>query len=61
MGKNVIIFEGDMSSSVHIDNRKKDISIFGKGPTQRLDDTMLTAKAQYSVNFARPNRKFCLI
>ena len=60
-GKNVIIFEGDMSSSVHIDNKKKDISIFGKGPTQRLDDTMLTAKAQYSVNFARANRKFCLI
>ena len=50
-----------MSSSVHIDNKKKDISIFGKGPTQRLDDTMLTAKAQYSVNFTRPNRKFCLI
>ena len=60
-GKNVIVFEGDMSSSVHIDNKNKDSSIFGKGPTQRLDDTMLTAKAQYSFNFARPNRKFCLI
>ena len=38
MGKNVIIFEVDMSSSVHIDNKKKDISILGIGPTQGFDD-----------------------
>ena len=43
-GKNVIIFEVDMSSSVHVDNTKKDISIFGEGPTQGLDDTTLTAE-----------------
>ena len=40
-----------MSSSVHIKNKKKDILILGEGPTQRLDDTMLTAEAQYSINF----------
>ena len=39
LGKNVIIFEVDMSSSVHIDNKNKDILIFGKGPTQGLDNT----------------------
>ena len=33
-GKNVIVFGADISSSVHIDNKKRDISIFGKGPTQ---------------------------
>ena len=33
-GKNVIIFGADMSSSVHVDNKKKDILILGKGPTQ---------------------------
>ena len=60
MGKNVIIFEVDMSSSVHIDNKNKDILILGKGPTQGLDDTTLTAEAPYSINFSRPNRKFCL-
>ena len=49
-----------MSSSVHIDNKKKDILILGIGPTQELDDTMLTAEAQYSINFSRSNRKFCL-
>ena len=37
-----------MSSSVHIDNKKKKKFYFlGKGPTQRLVDTMLTANAQY--------------
>ena len=60
IGKNVIIFAVDMSSSVHIDNKIKDILILGKDPTQGLDDTVLTAEAQYSINFSRSNRKFCL-
>ena len=51
MGKNVVIFGTDMSSSVHTDNKNKDILILGKGPTQGLDDTTLTAEAKYSVNF----------
>ena len=33
-GQNIIIFEVDMSFSAHIDNKKKDILILGKGPTQ---------------------------
>ena len=33
MGKYVIIFGVDMSSSVHIDNKNKDILILGKHPT----------------------------
>ena len=60
VNKNVIIFGVDMSSSVHIDNKKKDVIILGKVPTQGLDYTTLTAEAQYSVNFSRLNRKFCL-
>ena len=39
VGRNVIIFGVDIGSSVHIDNKKKDILILGIGPTQRLDDT----------------------
>ena len=31
-GQNVIIFGVDMSSSVHVDKKKKDILILGKGP-----------------------------
>ena len=49
-----------MTSSVHIDNKKKDILILGIGPTQGLDDTTLSAEAQYSIKFSRSNRKFCL-
>ena len=60
MGKNVIIFGVDMSAPVHIDNKRKDILILGKGPRQRLDDTTLTAETQHSINFSRSNRKFCL-
>ena len=41
IGKNVIIFAVDMNSTVHVDNKKKDILIIGKGLTQGLDDTML--------------------
>ena len=39
---------------------KKDILILGKGPTQGLDDTKLTAKAEYSINFTEQGKKFCL-
>ena len=51
MGKNVIIFGADMSSSVHIDNTNKDILILGEKLTQGLDDTTLTAEGKYPVNF----------
>ena len=34
LGRNLITFGVDMSSSTKIDNRKKDILILGKGPTQ---------------------------
>ena len=49
-----------MSSSLHIDDKKKYTLILGKGPTQRPDDTTLTAEAQYSINFSRSNKKCCL-
>ena len=48
-----------MSSSRHIGNKKKDILIIGKGPTQGLEHT-LTAEKLYSVNFTKENTKFCL-
>ena len=33
-----------MSSSIKIDNRKKDILILGKEPTQRLESTLSAEK-----------------
>ena len=41
--KNIINFGVDMSLSVHIDNKRKDILILVQGPGQRLNDTTLTA------------------
>ena len=45
-GQNVLIFGVDMSFSAHIDNKKKDILVLGKG----LEHT-LTAEKMYSINF----------
>ena len=55
--KNVIIFRADMSSSVYIDNKNKDILILSKRPTQELHDITLTAKVKYPINFTQ-SRKF---
>ena len=43
-----------MSSSAHVENKKKDILILGKGPTQGLEHT-LTAERMYSINFKIKN------
>ena len=48
-----------MSSSTKIDNRKKDILILVKGPTQGLEHT-LSAEKMYSINFTEKDKKFCL-
>ena len=40
-----------MCSSVHVDNKGKDILILGEGPTQGLNDTILTADEKYAINF----------
>ena len=58
-GSMAIILGVNMSSSVHIVNKNEDIIILGKGPTQELDNTTLTAEAEYSTNFSRSQRKFC--
>ena len=46
-GKNVITFSDDLNSSLHIDNKLKDILILGKGLTDGLDDTLLTAEKEF--------------
>ena len=49
-----------MTSSVHIDNKNKDILILGEGPAPGLDDTTLAAEAIYPINFTQPNKRFLL-
>ena len=62
MERNVIIFGADMSSSVHIDNRRKGILILGEGSIQGQYDTILTAESIYPINFTilQPNKRFVL-
>ena len=55
----MLAFGVDMSSSAHIDIKKKNILVLGKRPTQGLEHT-LTAEKMYSINFTVTNRKFCL-
>ena len=48
-----------MSSSAHIDNKKKDILVLGKGRTQGLEQT-LSAEKMYSINFTITRKRLCL-
>ena len=57
-GQNLLIFGANMSSSAHIDNKKKDILVLRKGPGQGLEH-MLTAAKMYSINFTVTKKKFC--
>ena len=49
-----------MSSSVHIDNKGKDILILGEGSTQGLDNTTFTAEAKYPMNSTQSGKRFVL-
>ena len=58
----MLAFGVDMSSSAHIDIKKKNILVLGKRPTQGLEHT-LTAEKMYSINFTVTKRKLviCLL
>ena len=60
MGRNVIIFGSDVSSSGHINNKGKDIVILRERATQELNDITLTTEAKYSINFTQSERRFVL-
>ena len=49
-----------MSSSAHIDNKKKNVLVLGKGPTQGLEHT-LSAEEIYSINFTLTKKKVYII
>ena len=59
LGRNVISFGVDMSSSTKSDNRKKYILVLGKCPIQGLEHIM-RAEKMYSISFTEDNKKFCL-
>ena len=58
-GKNVIISAADMSSSVHFDNKGKDILILREGPIQRLDNH-INSRSKTSYQFYTIRKKICI-
>ena len=57
--KKVVVFDGNMNSSVHVDNIYIYIYILilGISPTQGLDDTTLTEESKFSINFTKSGKK----
>ena len=49
-----------MRSSVHADNKKKDILILGKPPKQGLGEHSFSAEKMYSLNLTDHRVKYCL-
>ena len=49
--KNAIIFGANMSSSVHANNKTKNILVLGKDFVQGLDNTTIYAEKMYLINF----------
>ena len=58
--RNVIIFGADMSSSIHANNKTRNILVLGKDLIQGIDGTTIYAEKMYSTNFTAANKKFCL-
>ena len=54
-GRNCIILGADLSSSVHDNNKKKNILVLAKGFIQGLDNTKFYAEKLYSINFTESN------
>ena len=59
-GRNILIFGGDMSFSVHATNKANHIYLMGDGLTQGINDTTIYAEKKYFRNFTEPNVKFVL-
>ena len=49
-----------MNSSVHANNKTKNILVLGKDFIQGLDNTKIYAEKLYSINFTKTDTKFCL-
>ena len=50
-----------MISSVHANNKAKNILVLGKDFVQGLDNTKIYAEKLYSTKFTENNKGFCLI
>ena len=58
--RNAIILGVDMSSSVHANNKTKNILVLGKAFIQGINVTTIYEETMYSINFTENKKKFCL-
>ena len=58
--KNVIIFDCDLSSSVHPNNRDNNILVLGKDFIQGLNGRTIYSESMSKTDFAEQNKKFVL-
>ena len=54
--KTFLVFGTDMSLSVHVDNKNKDILVLAEGLPQGLDDFTITAEAKYPINITQSGK-----
>ena len=57
---NVIIFCVDNSSPSHADNRKNNFLVVAEGPTFVINGRFGSPGKEFSANFSKANRKYCL-
>ena len=55
-----VILGVDISYSVHVDSKRKDIIVLGKSLTKGLNETTIIQESKYTINFIRPGRRFVL-
>ena len=59
-GKNVIIFEADLSNFRAATNKTQSVLILAHGLKQKINDTTISAEKMYSPNFTVDKKIFCL-
>ena len=55
----LLFFEANMSSTVYVDSKAKDILILGE-VLEGLDNTTLTPEAKYPINFIQSGKRLAL-
>ena len=55
-----VILGVDISYSVHVDSKRKDIIVLSESLTKGLNGTTIIRESKYTINFIRPGRKLVL-
>ena len=61
LGRNCIIFEADLSSYLHANNKKNNILVLGKDFVQGINGTTIYAEKLYSINFSEKKKNIYFV